>query len=104
MILAKTFEIIFWSLCVFGFFCLLKMVCSHLLLKNTKFLKADIILTVNNDAETVENTIRMLAEEILFTSRGKLFNNVTVINNESSDDTMKIVHNLKREYPFLKTK
>ena len=104
MILAKTFEIIFWSLCVFGFFCLLKMLCSYLILKNTKFLKSDIILTVKNDEEEIENTIRMLAEEILFTSRGKLFNNVTVIHSESSDDTMKIVHNLKREYPFLKIK
>ena len=80
------------------------MLCSHLLLKNTNFLKADIILTVKNDEDAIENTLRIMAEEILFTSRGKLFNSLTVIDDGSSDDTMKIVHHLKREYPFLKTR
>ncbi len=104
MILEKVFEIIFWSLCIFGFFCLIKILCSHLLLKNTNFLKADIVLAVKNDEETIENTLRIIAEEILFTSRGKFFKSLTVIDEGSSDNTMKIVHHLKREYPFLKTK
>ena len=80
------------------------MLCSHLLLKNTNFLKADIILTVKNDEDAIENTLRIMAEEILFTSRGQLFNSLTVIDDGRSDDTMKIVHHLKREYPFLKTR
>ena len=67
MIFEKILEIAFWSLCVFGFFFFFKMLCSHLLLKNTNFLKADIILTVKNDEDAIENTLRIMAEEILFT-------------------------------------
>ena len=80
------------------------MLCSYLLLKNTNYLKADIVLSVKDNEDEIENTLRIIAEEILFTSRGRLFNSLTVINNGSDDDTMTIVHNLKKEYPFLKTK
>lgn len=94
-------EIVFWTFSLFGLFCALKMLCSYLLIRKSK-IKAQIIIKFKNDEDTIENTVRLLAEEIFFTSCGKMFSSLTAIDSGSSDTTRQILLSLQKEYPFLK--
>lgn len=95
-------EILFWTFSLFGIFCALKMVCDYFLICKSKCLRSEIVIKFKNDEDTIENTVRILAEEIFFSSKDKLFSSLTAIDCGSTDSTRDILLKLKKEYPFLK--
>lgn len=102
MFFSELLKILFWTFSVFGLFCALRWLGGYILIKNGSYIKSEIVLRVKNDEDTIENTIRILAEEIFFTAREKLLLGLTIVDTGSEDSTMEIVRLLKKEYPFLK--
>lgn len=101
MLFLEILKAVFWIFSVFGFFCAIRYGAGYFLIKQGSFKKSEMLLKVENDEDTIEDTIRILAEEIFFTSKEKLFSSLTVVDMGSSDNTIKIASMLKREYPFL---
>lgn len=102
MFLSEFFRILFWIFALFGLFCALKMLCGYIILKNDKYLKTELVLKVKNDEETIENTVRILAEEIFFTAREKIVINLVIVDMGCDDSTMEIAKILQKEYSFIR--
>lgn len=102
MLFAEFLKILFWIFCLFGLFVSLRMLCGYFLLKQGNFTKSEIVLFLENNEDTIENTIRIMAEEIFFTSREKLLSSLTIVDLGCSDSGIAIIKALKREYPFLR--
>lgn len=103
MFFIQVLKILFWVFSLFGLFVALRLLCGYYILKQGKFLKAQMVLFVENDEETIEGTIRVMAEEIFFTAREKVLTTLTVVDMGCSDSSMDIAKILMREYPFLRT-
>ncbi len=102
MFLNDFFNILFWSLAIFGFFCIIKMLASYIILKNSSYITSEIVLKVKNDEDTIENTIRTLAEEIFFTSRENLICELVVVDMGCIDETIDIVRAMQNQYRFIR--
>lgn len=102
MLFVEILKILFWVFCLFGLFISIRMLCGYFLLKHGSYMKAETILFLKNDEETIENTIRIMAEEIFFTAREKVVPTLTIVDMGSDDSSTDIVKLLKREYPFLR--
>lgn len=102
MFLESVFTALFWIFSIFGLFSVLRMLCSFYLIKKCRVLKSEIVVKFKNDEETIENTVRLLAEEIFFTSREKMFLSLTAVDMGSGDESANILRRLQKEYPFIK--
>lgn len=60
------------------------------------------VLKVKNDEDTIEDTIRTLAEEIFFTSKEILVSELIVVDMGCIDETIDIVKALQRQYRFIR--
>ena len=96
------FAALFWIFSIFGIFCAVRTLCGIYLIKESKILKSDIVVKFKNNEDTIENTVRLWAEEIFFTSREKMFLSLTAVDMGSSDESAVILKRLQKEYPFIK--
>lgn len=96
------FQIIIWVLAVYGFIELLISLFNSVILINKNFNDMYILIAVKNQEESIEGIIRTIIFKNIYYKNEDLFNNIVIADMGSTDNTLRILRNLTREYSFLK--
>lgn len=99
--LARAAEIIMIVMALYGCICLISAFIGYIFSRtsHTKQ-KYELILTVKNQQDNIEDVIRSIFRDELFKNSGPDCK-VKVIDKGSDDDTIKILNKLAREYENL---
>ena len=94
-------HVIFWTLALYGFFELIKNIIYLYTYTNLKSEGIYIIIAVKNQEDKIEGFMRSFLFKILYGKEDYL-KNVIVTDLNSSDDTMKILEKLSKDYDGIK--